>query len=58
MPKYRVTMTEFLISTYEVEAEDEEDAFDIVRCGDGTLIETTTETADEFGPPEDTAVLV
>ena len=59
MPKYRVTMTEFVTTTYEVEAEDEEDAFDAVRCGDdATTISIETTEGDEFGPPDDTAVLV
>ncbi len=61
MAKYRVTLTEFVTTTYEVEAEDEEDAFDVVHCGgvdDVKEIGKEVEEADEFGPPEDTAVLV
>lgn len=60
MTKYRVTMTECITTTYEVEATDEEDAFDAVRSGEGTVIETEWAESDEFGPPDDTmtAVLV
>lgn len=59
MAKYRVTLTEYTTTTYEVEAEDEEDAFEAAHWGEhAEVISKETADADEFGPPDDTATLV
>lgn len=47
MKTYIVTWREVLVTTYEVEAKDEEDAMDAVRLGEGVEIEQDTEAMPE-----------
>jgi len=42
---YDVIHREILITTYRVEAEDEEDAFEAVQAGDGEVVDKDTESA-------------
>ncbi len=44
MKTFQVTQREILVTVLQVEAEDEEDAIEIVQSGDGFLLEKYTET--------------
>ena len=57
--KYHVYTTEYKITTYEVEAESVEEAFEEVAYGDNVkVLKVEYEGADEFGPPDNKAVPV
>ena len=53
---YKVVLHEVLATTYRVEAEDEEDAFDAVRSGEGVVVRKVAFDLDEFDVPMDKAI--
>lgn len=55
MTKYRVSIHEILTTIYLVDADDEEDALDAVRSGDGEEVNRSAEPLDEFHVPTDGA---
>ena len=57
MKLYRVVLHEVFATTYHVEAESEDAAFEAVRSGEGTIIRAEASDLDEFDVPEDSAKL-